>query len=133
MRTVLPILMLLPACTPSVDPVLECQRRILDKIQGPQLDPSDAAIKANAWGRAPLLKLDRKGCSKEQLAMVDRLIAMTYELEQLNEANTQASRSGYKARHMGAYDRFIDKLYAYDDLGKSAAAELDRLEAEHAQ
>jgi hypothetical protein len=111
----------LAACGGGASAELACQQR-LDGAANESL-PNQASFGAEAYAR-----VERSGCTPPQLAMLDRLTALTRELPNLAQANEAAALSGDNAAHSAAFERMIQAVGELNQLQKEVRDNLASME-----
>lgn len=106
----------------EVHSALQCQQRVVDAREA-------KPVKADPFGAAAYEKLDRSGCSANQIADIDKLYKAGVELNALSQANEDAAASGNEAAHMQAFQKFNNALIGYDELQQTASAKLKQMQA----
>lgn len=116
--------LLATACSAEAkDAVLACQQRISDA----RTAASD--VKVDPFGAEAYAKLDKAGCSPEQIAEIKTLHELAASLKPLSEANEAAGASGDEAKHMEAFQKFNDALIKLDDLQDTATDNLQKMKS----
>ena len=121
-RSWLIALVVLTGCKAGADPVIQCQQRLVAARDAPFA--SD-----DKFGYRPYARMDRSGCNPKQLAMLDRLLALTKAMPGLVEANERAATHGNEQAHMAAFQRMNDAIIELNDLHQAMDADLARMAA----
>lgn len=125
MRIAIILMALVPAaCSASSEkPELACQQRIADA----RLVPSNG--EDDPFGAAAYAKIDKNGCSEEQLGDIKAIVDLATNLPIWMKANEDAAKSGNEAAHMEAFQKFNNGLIAIDDLQDVATDKLEKMKA----
>jgi hypothetical protein len=107
-------------CQAIEGPQITCQKRI---VAAREASPSDG----DRFGFGAYSRLDRSGCSANQVATVDRLLALIQALPGQIDANERQARQGDERGQMAAFQRMNDTLIELNDLQQKAGADLARM------
>lgn len=110
----------------EADSELRCQQRIVDASKA-------ELTKADTFGAAAYGKVDKSGCSANQLADLVKLHDLGAGLNTLSQANEDAAASGNETAHMEAFQKFNNALISYGDLQQAAWAKLKQIQAKAPQ
>jgi hypothetical protein len=120
-------LYLFSACaTPTMDPVLLCQQRI---VAASQAEPANQTSdhQDDAWGTGAYRKLDMTSCSDDQEAVVRNLIDAGTKLDALSMADEKAAKSGGE-QQAAAFQDFNDMLITYENLQNAEVRKLEKMQ-----
>jgi hypothetical protein len=107
----------------SENPTLACQQRISEaRLAGGDSDK-------DAFGASAYKKIDRKGCSAEQVAEIKALYELAVQLPVLMDANEEAGASGNEATHMQAFQEFNNALIQMNALQDAATEKLAKMKS----
>ena len=111
----------LAGCSAGESPEFACQKRLAAAREAP-------AAEGDSFNHQAYAKIERKGCSAKQLAVLDQVLTLTKDLPGLSETNEKVGASPDKAAHMMAFQRMNDAVIALGDLEQDITSDLAAME-----
>lgn len=105
---------------------LQCQQHIVDARKA-------APVQADPFGAGFYEKIDKKGCSSEQLATIAKLHDFAANLAKLSNANEAAAASGNEETHMRAFQDFNGALIQFSEWQIAEHSKLKEMQAKASQ